>query len=888
MSGAARTTCPYCGVGCGVVVAREETGAVAVRGDPEHPANFGRLCSKGSALAETIGLEDRLLHPAIDGRPASWDEAIKHVAEGFSRAVAEHGPDSVAFYVSGQLLTEDYYVVNKLAKGFIGTANIDTNSRLCMASSVAGHKRAFGADVVPGNYEDLVEADYVVFVGSNAAWCHPVLYQRIAAAKAANPAMRVVVVDPRRTDACAIADLHLPLRPGSDAVLFDGLLAHLARKGAINQDFVSRHTHGAPAALAAAQRFTPERVAEICGLPPGAVEMFFDGFARHEKTVTLYSQGINQSSSGVDKVNSILNCHLLTGRIGRPGMGPFSLTGQPNAMGGREVGGLANQLAAHMELDNPVHRDRVRRFWDAPRVAERAGLKAVELFEAIEAGRIRALWIMATNPLVSLPDSDRAKAALKRCPLVVVSDCVATNDTLSFAHVALPATGWGEKDGTVTNSERRISRQRRFLAAPGEARDDWRIVCDVARAMGYSGFDHANAAAVFREHAALSGFENEGERAFDISGLAEVCDADYDALAPVQWPAPKGGAPAARLFAEGGFFTRDRRARLVPITPRPPQGATSEDYPLILNTGRVRDHWHTLTRTGRSARLSAHVFEPYVEIHPVDAKRFGLADEGLARLESAQGAMIARVRVAGAQRRGCLFAPMHWSDANGSQARVNALVAAHVDPISGQPESKQTPVRIAPFEVAWQGFALTRARIAAQGADYWVAGRGQDHWRLELAGGSAPQDWQSFARDLFAEDSAGEWLAYRDIAAGAHRFAVLSEGRLQACLFIGGDKPLPSRSWLGGLFALPKLAAADRLSLLAGRPRDAGADVGAIVCSCFGVGRRQIETAIAAGASSVEAVGARLKAGTNCGSCKSEISGLLAAQPRVEAAAARA
>ena len=407
-----KTTCPYCGVGCGVVVGRDSAGAVTVRGDPLHPANFGRLCAKGSALAETIGLEGRLLEPVVNGQTASWDAALDVVADGFSKAIREHGPDSVAFYVSGQLLTEDYYVVNKFAKGFVGTANIDTNSRLCMASSVAGHKRAFGSDTVSGCYEDLELADLLVLVGSNAAWCHPILHQRMMAAKAKNPACRIVVIDPRRTATCEGADLHLPVRSGSDSVLFNGLLAYLAKTKAADGAFVGDFTTGAEAALAQVGGQTVTYTATVCGLTGGAVEQFFDWFAKTERVVTLYSQGINQSSSGVDKVNAIINCHLLTRRIGRPGMGPFSLTGQPNAMGGREVGGLANQLAAHMEIENPQHRELVQRFWRSPVIADKAGLKAVEMFDAMADGRIKAVWIMSTNPLVSLPDANRARAAL--------------------------------------------------------------------------------------------------------------------------------------------------------------------------------------------------------------------------------------------------------------------------------------------------------------------------------------------------------------------------------------------------------------------------------------------------------------------------------------------
>jgi len=881
-----KTTCPYCGVGCGVVIERDGAGAIALKGDPAHPANFGRLCSKGTALAQTIGLEGRLLDPTIEGESVGWDAALDHVANRFSRVIAEHGPDAVAFYVSGQLLTEDYYVVNKLAKGFVGTANIDTNSRLCMASSVAGHKRAFGSDTVPGCYEDLEQADLIVLVGSNAAWCHPVLYQRMIAAKARNPKLRLVVIDPRRTDACEGADLHLPLRPGSDAVLFNGLLAHLDKSGAADQAFVAAHTRGAQEALAAAGGQSVARAAEICGLPEGGVQLFFDWFAKTQRVVTLYSQGINQSSSGVDKVNAILNCHLLSGRIGRPGMGPFSLTGQPNAMGGREVGGLANQLAAHMEIENPSHRALVQRFWSSPVIAHKPGLKAVEMFDAMADGRVKAVWIMATNPLVSLPDADRARAALQACPFVVVSDCMARTDTTRFANVLLPATTWGEKDGTVTNSERRISRQRRFLPPPGQARDDWRIVCDIARRMGFAGFDYACAAAIFREHAALSGFENDGARDFDVSALSAIGERAYDSMEPLQWPAPPGRPEGTqRLFAAGGFFTTDRRARLSPITPRAPRHATSVAFPLVLNTGRVRDHWHTMTRTAKSPRLSAHVFEPYAEMHPDDARRAGLVDGGLTRLRSPWGEMVARVRIAPGQRRGCVFAPMHWNEEFAGAGRVNALVSPAVDPISGQPESKHTPVAAEPFAAAWHAFALTRQRLGAPHPGFWVDSAADGHWRRELASDAIPGDWDAFARAQLAATGADvEWIVYRDGGSRHYRYAALRAGRLEGVLFVAPDHALAPRQWLSGLFAQQILTPEARQSLLAGRPREASADAGALICACFGVGKNTIEAAIRAGASSLEAIGARVQAGTNCGSCKPELGRLLAqGRPLVQA-----
>ncbi|MEL6774268.1 MAG: molybdopterin-dependent oxidoreductase, partial [Pseudomonadota bacterium] len=584
--GGVRTACPYCGVGCGVIATPDGQGGAAIAGDPDHPANFGRLCSKGSALGETVGLEGRLLTPMVGGLEASWDEATTLVARRFREAIEEHGPDSVAFYVSGQLLTEDYYVANKLMKGFIGSANIDTNSRLCMASSVAGHKRAFGTDTVPGTYEDLEEADLVVLVGSNLAWCHPVLFQRIAAAKAARPGMRVVNIDPRRTATSGLADLSLALAPGSDVALFNALLSRIVEEGAVDDAYVRQHVAGFAEAVARAQAVSPAEVAAVTGLREAEIEAFTRLWIGSERVVTVYSQGVNQSSAGTDKVNAIINCHLATGRIGRPGMGPFSVTGQPNAMGGREVGGLATMLAAHLDVTEPAHRDAVQDFWQAPAMPTAPGLKAVDLFRACADGRIKALWIMSTNPAVSLPQADDVAAAIRACPFVVVSDILADTDTTRLADVLLPATAWGEKSGTVTNSERRISRQRAFLPAPGKARPDWRIVADVGAAMGWpEAFAWADEAAVFREHAALSEVAGDLGLDFDIAALAEIDTADYDALAPVQWPVPRDKAAGGRFFAEGGFFTPDRRGRMIPVAYRAPAVPLSQDYPLRLNTG---------------------------------------------------------------------------------------------------------------------------------------------------------------------------------------------------------------------------------------------------------------------------------------------------------------
>jgi assimilatory nitrate reductase catalytic subunit len=884
-----KTTCPYCGVGCGLAVTRRD-GEVHIEGDAEHPANFGRLCSKGAALAETLALDGRLLHPEIGSERVSWNTALDTVAAVFTRTIVDHGRDAVAFYVSGQLLTEDYYVANKLMKGFIGSANIDTNSRLCMASAVAGYKRAFGADFVPNSYADLEAADLFVLVGSNTAWCHPIVYQRIVRARLERRA-RVVVIDPRRTATCDAADLHLPIRVGTDVKLFNGLLAYLEHEGAVDAEYVHAHTDDFAAALRAARADAPtiETVAAACDVPASSVAQFFTWFAATTRTLTVFSQGVNQSSSGTDKVNAIVNVHLATGRIGKLGAGPFSLTGQPNAMGGREVGGLANQLAAHMDFTLDAI-DRVRRFWNAPNIAARPGLKAVELFDAIGDGRIRAVWIMSTNPVVSMPDADNVRRALERCDFVVVSDCVKSTDTAECADVLLPAAAWGEKSGTVTNSERRISRQRAFLPPPGGSRPDWWIVCQVAKRMGFAdGFEFESPASIFREHARLSAFENDGARDFDIGALADLSEHQYEALAPVRWPAraageapSAGGAPAsaarhagpAEPLAAGRFFTRDGKARFVAVTDRQPAAEPSAARPFVLNTGRVRDHWHTLTRTGRSARLSQRHPEPFVQIHPEDAARIGLGPDNLAELRSQTGRMLARVEVTPDVRMGELFAPMHWSEQFARNARVGTLIAATADPISGQPELKAAAVSVARFAPRWFAFVLAAEPLAIEEASYRVAVKGVNHWRYELAGEVLPDSWPRWTRAVCGADH--EWIELADPAAGRHRAAALRDGRLFACIFAGVERQGGARDALAAFFSGEPLDAAARLTLLSGRLGNGRAECGATICSCFSVGRNTLLEAIRSRRlTSTREIGAALRAGTNCGSCLPELGALL-------------
>lgn len=877
-----RTTCPYCGVGCGVIAQPDAArGTVNISGDTTHPSNYGRLCSKGSALGQTLGTDGRLLYPQIDGQRVSMDAALAHVAAGFNRIIAEHGPDSVALYVSGQLLTEDYYVANKLMKGFIGTANIDTNSRLCMSSAVAGHKRAFGEDVVPGCYEDLELADMLVLVGANAAWCHPVLFQRIVQAKQQRPEMKIVVVDPRRTMTCEIADLHVPVLGGSDVQLFNGLLAYLHEHGHVDNDFIAGHTEGFDETLRVARESAGDmaQVAAACGLDTERLLEFYRMFADHVRVVTAFSMGVNQSSAGTDKVNSIINCHLLTGRIGQPGAGPFSITGQPNAMGGREVGGLANMLAAHMDLEDAGHRELVQDFWRSPRIADRGGLKAIELFDAIHDGKVKAVWIMATNPVVSLPDADKVKEALRRCELVVVSDCFAGTDTNAFAHVLLPAAGWGEKDGTVTNSERRISRQRAFQPLSGDARPDWWLICEVARRMGFDhGFNYDNAHEIFVEHAALSAWNNDGERAFDIGGLAKITSAEYEGLEPIQWPVPERHHPGTpRLLESGRFYRGNRRARFVPTAPRAPVHKADAEFPWVLNTGRIRDQWHTMTRTGRAAQLSAHLPEPYIDMHAQDALLSAVSDGQLARVETRWGALVARVKTSGEMPRGTIFVPIHWNSAVASDARVGALVNPVVDPVSGEPEFKHTPARVVPFPVNWHGFVLTRTPLDKLDATWWTAIRGAQFMRYEFAGrGRSPADeWAHRALQVNHPDA--DWVEFSDPACGVYRAALLVGERLEGCVFISPRTDLPSRMWLSNLFAKKRINDADRAALLNGGPTAASEDPGPLVCSCFGVGRNTLCKAIAQDQlKTPQEVGRKLKAGTNCGSCLPEIRQLLA------------
>ncbi|MYM63098.1 nitrate reductase [Pseudomaricurvus sp. HS19] len=879
-----KSTCAYCGVGCGIEARPAANGLLEIRGDQEHPANFGRLCSKGMALGETVIPDGRLLHPSIKGARTDWATALDHVAKSFLDTMEKYGPDSVAFYVSGQILTEDYYVANKLMKGFIGSGNIDTNSRLCMSSSVAGHKRAFGTDTVPGCYSDMEQADMLVITGSNLAWCHPVLYQRIKAAKLQRPQLKVVVIDPRRTDTCEIADLHLAIQPGTDVALFNGLLSYLANHQKVDEEYVSKYTDGFNGALMCAMDDGSdlEQLAGVLGCDQEALKQFYSWFAHTDKVMTLYSQGVNQSTSGADKVNSIINCHLATGRIGKPGCGPFSVTGQPNAMGGREVGGLSNTLACHMEFDNPEHQRLISRFWNTDRLTPKPGLKAVDMFDAIDRGDIKAVWIMATNPVVSLPDADKIRRALQNCPLVVVSDCIADTDTTRCADVLLPAQGWSEKSGTVTNSERRISRQRRLLPTPGEGKPDWWIMCEVAKRMGFGeAFNYLHEGEVFDEYARMTGLDNRDSRQrpkrdLDLTGLVGMTGSEYNQLAPQQWPVTRRdtGIEHKRLFGDGRFFTPSGKAHFVAVRHRAPASAISKQYPLSLNSGRIRDQWHTMTRTGLSARLGAHLPEPYVTVNPADAHTYGLQNGRIATLRNEWGEACIRVDVSEKVNRGQLFMPIHWTGVMSSAGRVCSLVSPDTDAVSGQPEFKFTPVAIAAWQYRSEALLLTPVVLDTSALDYWVRQKVKGGYLYRIASQQSPEVLQASLQPWCENLGQGRQLNFSSPAHGQFRCAVIHQSRLQAGYLIAPNLQDQDFEWVQNLLDEQVDEHVER-SILTGVAEGRLAQ-GKLVCACKRVGKTTICNAIREqGLDSVSGISETTLAGTGCGSCVPELQQIL-------------
>ncbi|MEF7616311.1 molybdopterin-dependent oxidoreductase [Aquincola sp. MAHUQ-54] len=927
-----RSTCPYCGVGCGVIIESQGTQITGVRGDPDHPANFGRLCSKGSTLhltaAPAVTQHARLLFPmrratrGAEPRPVSWNEAMSEATERFAQVIAEHGPDAVGFYLSGQLLTEDYYVFNKLAKGLIGTNNVDTNSRLCMSSAVAGYKATLGADAPPACYDDLAHARTLFITGSNTAYAHPILFRRIEDAKRANPALRMIVVDPRRTDTAAAADLHLQLLPGSDVALYHGLLHLMLWDGLVDTAYIAAHTTGFDALKARVREYTPRETSRLTGVPEDRIVQaaaWFAGLdepgagapvAARTPTLSLYCQGLNQSASGTAKNAALINLHLATGQIGKPGAGPFSLTGQPNAMGGREVGGLSNLLSAHRDLANPGHRAEVARLWGVDDVPAAPGKSAVDMFRAAADGQIKALWIACTNPAQSMPDQALVREAMARCEFVVVQEAFATTATTPYADLLLPATTWGEKEGTVTNSERRISRVRPAVPAPGQARNDWHIATEFAQRLETrlrcgrpSLFDYPTPESVWIEHR-----ESTRGRDLDITGLSY---ARLEAEGPQQWPLPEGAATGrARLYEDGVFPTADGRARFFDTPFEPVAEPRDVRYPFSLNTGRLRDQWHGMSRTGTLGRLFGQVPEPTVDLHPQELQRLGLQPGDLVHVTSRRGSIVLPAAADDGIAPAQAFIAMHWGEEflSGRSARgvplagVNALTTPRYCPRSMQPELKHCAVKLLKAELPWRLVAmawlpedeLQPARQALQPLMREFAhavcvpfGHARGGVLFRAAHDSAPpvslvRKVETLLGLAYGSHDAPV-LHYEDPRRGQRRAMrmrqVDGDRRLEGFLLAGDTR---AEAWLKPLLQdeLPTQAYGRQLLTPGAKPPLPTPARGRQVCTCFNVGEAQIAEALPRCHGSpderlVQLQGA-LRCGTNCGSCIPELKRLVA------------
>ena len=942
-----KSTCPYCGVGCGVIIESHGPQITGVRGDPTHPANFGRLCTKGSTLHLTasspITLQTRLLQPLRRAQrsdapqPLLWDAALGLATEKFADIIQRHGPNAVGFYVSGQLLTEDYYVFNKLAKGLIGTNNIDSNSRLCMSSAVAGYKATLGADAPPACYDDVNHAQCLFIVGSNAAWAHPILFRRIEDARAANPGMKVIVADPRRTDTAGMADLFLPIQPGSDVMLFHGMLHLMLWEGWTDAEYIAAHTTGFDELKALVREATPERVAQTCGITVADLTTAAKWFATSKATLSLYCQGLNQSSSGTAKNAALINLHLATAQIGKPGAGPFSLTGQPNAMGGREVGGMANLLSAHRDLANPQHRAEVAALWGVADVPSQPGKTAVEMFQAAADGEIKALWIVCTNPAQSMPDQATVRRALQRAEFVVVQEAFATAETCAYADLLLPATTWGEKTGTVTNSERRISRVRTAVPAPGEARHDWAIAVQFAHQLEarlrpgqptlfpYT-TDHADqgAQAVWNEHR-----ESTRGRDLDITGLSWTL---LESAGPQQWPCPADAAGSgnddnsattlptrtrdigkARLYEDGIFPTADGRARFAAHAWQPTAEQRESRYPFSLTTGRLRDQWHGMTRTGTLGRLFGHVAEPCVQLHPHDMERRKLKNGDLVHVTSKRGSIVVPVQADATVGLSQAFMAMHWgseflsgcSSTGERLAGVNALTTSAFCPTSKQPELKHAAVKVLKAELPWTLLAMAwlpadsaqdvREALAALMAQFPLfqftscvpfsnntplnePGRERMGVLLRAAAHEPPPDAVIERIEALIGLATADTLRYADQKRGQRRAARLvrhGSATMLEAIVLAGDTS--AEGWLKTLLQeeLPAQSYGRLLLVPGAKAPVAVQSRGKPVCTCLNVTDAAITTELAqchgTDADRLAQLQGKLRCGTNCGSCLPEL-----------------
>jgi anaerobic selenocysteine-containing dehydrogenase len=698
-NGSVRSICPYCATGCGLIVEVRNGAVKSVRGDKGHASNFGALCRKGALLNEVLDTPDRLLHPQVREtldepfRRVSWDEALDFVARRFESIIAREGPDAVAFYGSGQLPTEDYYLLGKLAKGFIGTNNQDTNSRLCMTSASAAYAMAFGADGPPASYADIEAADCFLILGANVEACHPVLFKRIEQRKRQDKRVKVIVVDPRRTATSRIADLHLSVRPGADVALLNAMLREIVLAGLADAEFISRYTEGWACVADAIKSSSAESAAATCGVSADEIRQAALTYAGARRALSLWTMGANQSVAGVDKNLALINLALATGNVGRAGSGPFSLTGQPNAMGGREAGGLAHTLPGHRSVANAEHRREMEAFWGVPasRISAKPGLTAVDMFRAVGDGSVKAVWVMATNPVASMPNSARVREALAQAELVVVQDAYHPTETTEMAHVLLPAAQWSERAGTMTNAERRVCLLDQAGRPPGEALPDWRIICDFATRMGFgAAFDYKDVEQIFEEFK-----QTTRGRDLDMTGM------DYELLQAtggLQWPAPLGRRGGSRwLYGDHVFATKSGKARFHAVEYRPPAEMPDAEFPFVLTTGRVKDQWHTRTRTGKVRKLNASEPVPFVEVSRRDARTLALDGGSMVELRSRRGVARLPARISDSIRPGVVFVPFHWARLWDATRDVNTLTADAFDPLSKEPELKYCAVSLTPL-----------------------------------------------------------------------------------------------------------------------------------------------------------------------------------------------
>ncbi|WP_375324181.1 molybdopterin-dependent oxidoreductase [Flagellimonas sp. GZD32] len=709
------TICSYCGVGCGITVKKDAKGVLSVTGNESYPVNKGMLCTKGKTLNYVAqDTSDRILYPEMRWsrnhpmQRVTWDMAFKRAAAVFKSIIDKHGPNSVGFYVSGQCLTEEYYLANKLTKGFLGTNNIDTNSRLCMSSAVVGYKKTVGNDAVPISYADIELADCFLIAGANPAWCHPILFRRIEKHKEENPNVKIIVVDPRKTQTCALADLHLQILPGTDVILFNAMARWLIEKKKIDKSFIQKHTSNFDAVRQTAYELTIRQAAEKCGISADDIRMAAKMISDAKGFISMWTMGLNQSVIGVDKNVSLFNLSLLTGQIGKPGSGPFSLTGQPNAMGGREVGGMASLLAAHRDLGNPRHRKEVQEFWGGTEIHGEPGYTATEMFDALESGKMKAVWIVCTNPIVSMPNAKKIEKALEKANFVIVQDISHNSETTKYADLLLPAAGWLEKEGTMTNSERRISYLAKVIDPPGEAMPDVEILWRFAQEMGFHGFDYTKASEVYDEYCLMT----KGTT-IDISGLS------YERLkneGSFQWPVPTPDHPGTpRLFQDQNYFTSDGKAHFnAPRNLYNKSETTSPEFPLILNTGRVRDQWHTRTKTGKVKRLLTHIPAPYLEMNQIDAYIRGFKEGDVVTVKSRRGSVRVKLKINYDIREGVVFLPMHWGKIlDNDFSRANNLTNNIVDPVSKEPDFKYCAVQVEKYRKPFQKIVVVGAGAAA-------------------------------------------------------------------------------------------------------------------------------------------------------------------------------